>query len=206
MDYQPLAKTLTSGGLMKRFMTLAVLVSLTATFMQAASFTLDPYHTTISFKVKHLVGKVGGTFDKFTGKINYDAGKMQNATVEATIEAASIDTGNEKRDEHLKTADFFDVAKYPTITFKSEKVTDVQGNKAKVHGQLTMHGVTKPVVLDVEMGDIVKDPTSNSNRTGGTAKTTVSRHDFGIGAASGPSAGMIGKDVEITIDFEATGK
>ncbi len=143
-----------------------------------------------------------GHFDKFTGTFSYDEAKLASWSAMATIDANSVDTGIEKRDNHLRSPDFFDVQKFPTLTFKSTSITDVQGNKAKLHGDLTMHGVTKPVVLDLEIAGVVKDPMGNGTRAGITATGHVSRADFGIGATTGPMAGAVGTDVEITIEVE----
>ena len=173
---------------------------------RAADFDIDPYHSSVSFKIKHVIGKVTGHFDKFTGTFSYDEGKPQAWATAATIDAASVNTGIEKRDNHLRTADFFDVQKFPTLTFKSTSITDVAGNKAKLHGDLTMHGVTKPVVLDLEVAGAVKDPMGKGTRAGAAATGRVNRNDFGIGPSSGPMAGAVGNDVEISIDIEGVGK
>ncbi len=149
-----------------------------ASIVRAADFNIDPYHSSVSFKIKHVIGKVTGHFDKFTGTFSYEAGKPQTWSAMSTIESTSVNTGIDKRDNHLRTADFFDVAKYPTLTFKSTGVTDVQGNKAKLHGDLTMHGVTKPVVLDLDIAGAVKDPMGTGNRAGATATGHVSRAGF----------------------------
>jgi polyisoprenoid-binding protein YceI len=174
--------------------------------VQAADFNIDPYHSSVSFKIKHVIGKVTGHFDKFSGTFSFDAGSPQTWSAAATIESASVNTGIEKRDNHLRTADFFDVAKFPTLTFKSTGVTDAQGGKAKLHGDLTIHGVTKPVILDLDVAGVVKDPMGTGNRAGATATGHVNRADFGIGPTSGPMAGAIGSDVEITIEVEGTSK
>ncbi len=175
-------------------------------FAYATDYNLDPYHSSVSFRVKHVIGKVTGHFDKFTGMFSYDEGKLSNGSASATIEASSINTGIEKRDNHLRSPDFFDVQKYPTITFKSTGITEVQGNKAKLHGDLTMHGVTKPVVLDLDIAGAVKDPMGKGTRAGITATGHVNRADFGIGATTGPMAGAVGTDIEITIDAEGVSK
>ena len=179
---------------------------LAAAAVQAAEFAIDPYHSSVSFRIKHVVGKVSGHFDKFSGAFSYDAAKSASWTAAATIEAASINTGIEKRDTHLRTADFFDVQKFPTLAFKSTSVTDVQGNKAKLHGDLTMHGVTKPVVLDLEIAGTAKDPMGPGQRAGATATGHVNRLDYGIGAALGAMASMVGNDVEISIEVEGVSK
>jgi polyisoprenoid-binding protein YceI len=175
-------------------------------FARAADFSIDPYHSSVSFRIKHIIGKVTGHFAKFSGTFSYEAGKPQAWSAAATIDAASVDTGIEKRDNHLRTPDFFDAQKFITLSFKSTGVTDVQGDKAKLHGDLTMHGVTKPVVLDLEIAGVVKDPMGQGNRAGATATGHVNRLDYGIGPSSGPMAGMIGTDVEITIEIEGVSK
>jgi len=173
---------------------------------RAADFNIDPYHSSVSFRIKHVIGKVAGRFDKFSGDFSFEAGKPQSWAAVATIDAASINTNIEKRDNHLRTPDFFDIQKFPTLAFKSTSISDVQGDRAKLHGDLTMHGVTKPVVLDLEIAGEVKDPMGKGTRAGATATGHVSRLDFGIGPSSGPLAGAIGTDVEMTIEIEGVSK
>ena len=182
--------------------TLVALVLALTSVAQAETYQIDPAHSNVSFSIKHLVGKVAGRFDKFAGSFNYDAAKPTAWSTQATIEATSIDTGVEKRDNHLRTPDFFDVQKFPMITFKSTGITDIVGSKAKLHGDLTMRGVTKPVVLDLEFGGTAPDPMTKGMRAGASATGSISRADFGVGATTGPMAGMVGKDVTITIDIE----
>jgi len=176
------------------------------TFAYAADFNIDPYHSSVSFRIKHIIGKVTGHFDKFSGTFSYDAGKPQIWTAAASIDVNSINTGIEKRDNHLRSPDFFDVQKFPTLIFKSTSLTDVQGDKAKLYGDLTMHGVTKPVVLDLEVAGAVKDPMGPGTRAGATAIGHVNRLDYGIGPSSGPLSGAVGTDVEITIEVEGVSK
>ena len=173
---------------------------------RAADFNIDPYHSSVSFRIKHVIGKVIGHFDKFSGTFSYDETKLQSTTAMATIEATSINTGIEKRDNHLRSPDFFDVQKFPAIIFKSTGVSDVAGTKAKLHGDLTMHGVTKPVVLDLDVAGATKDPMGKGMRAGATATGHVSRLDFGIGPVGGPMAAAVGTDVEITIEIEGVSK
>ena len=192
---------------MKRLMlAAAVAAGLTASAAHAESFSIDPMHSSVVFTVRHVVGNVTGRFDKFVGGFTYDPANLKDLKTHATIDAASIDTGVAKRDDDLRSPHFFDVAKYPKLTFVSTGVTDVSGNKAKLHGDLTIHGVTKPVVLDLEMLGIAKDPMSKTggNRAGGTAKGTVNRADFGVGPTSGPMAAAVGQDITITIEIEGT--
>jgi polyisoprenoid-binding protein YceI len=173
----------------------------------AGHYEIDKDHTTITFAIKHLViSKVKGSFDNFSGDFDYDAKNVGASKVNTTIQTDSINTAVKKRDDHLKSADFFDVAKFPTITFTSKKV-NASGKKAKIEGDLTIHGVTKPVVLDVEMNGAVKDPWGN-NRAGFSAKTKVNRKDFGLTWNKALEAGgfVVGDDVEISIEIEGIEK
>jgi polyisoprenoid-binding protein YceI len=184
---------------MKR-LALAVVVALgVSAAAQAQNYVIDPAHSSVLFTVHHLVGKVPGRFDKFEGTFSYDPADPKSWQTEATIQSASVDTGNDKRDAHLRTPDFFDAATFPTLTFKSTGVSDVKDNHAKLAGNLTMHGVTKPVVLDLEIGGVMKDP-KGTEHAGASATTSVSRKDFGIGAKM-PNA-MLGDDIRIEINIE----
>jgi len=176
---------------------------------RAATWELDPAHSTIGFAIRHMmISTVRGQFRTFTGKATGDPKTPDKAAIEASIDAASIDTANEKRDGHLKSPDFFDVAKFPTITFKSKTITDAGAGKAKVTGDLTMHGVTKEVVLEVEgPTQVIKDPMGNT-RAGAHATAKINRKDFGIAYNKALDGGglMVGDEVEITIDVEAVQK
>lgn len=178
---------------------------LLAPAVQAAMYEIDPDHSQVGFKIRHLVSKVPGHFKKFSGVISYEPGKPESWKVEAKIDPASIDTANERRDNHLRAPDFFDVAKCPDMSFKSTKVTDAAANSAKVHGDLTMHCVTKPVVLDLEIGGTGKDPWGNE-RAGFTARGKVMRKDFNISWNKALDNGgvLLGEDVDVTIEIEAT--
>src|SRR5262245_57072321 len=121
----------------------------TAASAAPATWTIDQNHSQVGFSIRHFFSKVPGTFDKFSGSTVYDPQKPENSSVKAEIDPASINTKNEKRDNHLRSDDFFDVTKFTTLTFVSTKVTAAGENKIKVDGNLTMHGVTKPVTLDV---------------------------------------------------------
>ncbi|MCI0669189.1 MAG: YceI family protein, partial [Myxococcaceae bacterium] len=139
-----------------------------------ASYEIDPVHSSANFNIKHLmVATVRGEFTKVSGTVTLDEKDPKKSVVEATIDAASIDTHEAKRDNHLKSPDFFDVAKFPTLTFKSTDVKKLGKGKYEVKGDLTMHGVTKPVVLAVDAPDTeVKDPGGNIRR-GATATTKL---------------------------------
>lgn len=189
---------------MRLIIALAAVFAVAAPALRAEVHEIDASHSQVGFRIKHLVGKVPGRFTKFSGTIDYTVGEPKTWKVSATIDPASINTDNEKRDGHLKAEDFFDVAKYPTITFKSTKVSDIKGDTAKVTGDLTMHGVTKSVVLDLEIGGITKDPWGNI-KSGFTATGTINRKDFGIVFNKTLDSGglMLGEDVVITLDIEA---
>ena len=173
----------------------------------AASWNLDPAHTSVQFSVRHLmVSTVRGAFGKVSGTVQADEQDPTRSKIEATIDAASIDTRIEKRDAHLKSADFLDVAKYPTITFVSKKIERAGQDHFKVTGDLTLHGVTREVTLDVEGPTTeIKDPMGKT-RAGALATTTINRKDFGLAWNQALEAGgvAVGDEVKITIDVEAT--
>ena len=173
----------------------------------AATYELDADHTTISFKIRHLFSKVQGTFDEFSGTFDYEPGKPQIWKAKAEIQAASINTRVKERDKHLRSKDFFEVDKYPTITFTSTEVTDVTPTSAKVHGLLKIHGVEKPVILDLEIHGVGKDPWGNV-RAGFTASTKINRTDFGLTWNKAIEAGqfLVGDEVEILIEVEGLSK
>jgi polyisoprenoid-binding protein YceI len=188
---------------LKIVLSFAVLL-VTGPFLHAAKYQIDPVHSSVEFKVAHMViSKVSGRFEQFSGEFYYDEKNSKTWNAQATIDAASINTHNTKRDDHLRTADFFDVQQYPHLTFKSTKVTQWKGQKAKLHGLLKIHGVEKPVVLDLRIGGVVKDPWG-SIRAGFEAQTTIDRKDFGIVWNKVLETGglVVGDEVEITIHVE----
>jgi polyisoprenoid-binding protein YceI len=174
----------------------------------ADTYEIDPAHTAVQFSVRHMmISNVRGEFTKLSGKAVGDIAHPTEAVVEATIDATSVDTRNEKRDEHLKSPDFLDVAKFPTITFKSTKV-EKAGDGWKLTGDLTLHGVTKPVVLDVSnVTPPTKDPWGNT-RIGAQAATKINRQDFGIVFNKTLDGGgvLVGDELAITIDVEVMKK
>lgn len=189
-----------------RHLAVTVAVALTVPVTAfAGEWEIDPAHSSATFSIRHMmVSNVRGQFNKISGTVNLDEKNISRSTAEATIDASTIDTNEAKRDAHLKSADFFDVEKYPTITFKSTKVAKAGKNKLKVTGDLTMHGVTKPVVLDVE-GPFppMKDPYGNI-KSGLSATTTIKRKDFGLNWNAALEAGgvVVGDEVKITLDLE----
>ena len=191
---------------MRRLATLAGMLCLAAPGLAfSAPWEFDPAHTGVQFKVRHLmVSSVRGHFEKLSGKITYDEADVTKSTAEITIDAASINTGVAKRDEDLRGPDFLDVAKYPTITFQSKKVEKAGEGKLKMTGDLTIKGVTKEAVLDVEgPTPPIKDPWGNT-RVGGSATTRINRKDFGLTYNKVLEAGgaLVGDEVDITIDME----
>lgn len=169
----------------------------------AATYAIDPDHTTVEFKIRHLFSYVRGTFNAFEGTFVYDPDHPEAWEAQATIQAASIDTRVEQRDNHLRSKDFFHVEQYPTMTFNSTEVTDVTERSAKLHGLLTIHGVTKPVVFDLAIHGVAKDPWGNV-RAGFTATTTIDRTEFGLTWNEVLETGqvLVGKEVEITLEVE----
>jgi len=176
-----------------------------ASAAHADTWNIDPAHTMVEFSVRHMmISNVKGVFRKTTGTITANGTDPNSVQIDATIDASSIDTRVEKRDNHLKSDAFLDVARYPTITFKSTKVEADGPDKWKVTGDLTLHGVTKPVVLEVSNTAPIKDPYGKT-RAGASATTTINRKDFGVSFNQPMEAGgvLIGDDVAITIEVEA---
>ncbi len=185
-------------------LTLALL--LTAAPAQADTYKVDAVHTSVAFQIRHLLTKTSGKFAEFEGTIEIDPQARDTLEVTGSIETASIDTGDEERDEHLRGEDFFNVEKYPKITFKAGELTDVNDDrtKGKLSGSLSMHGVTKPIVLDVEWFGTTTDPWGNK-KAGFAGTTTVNRKDYGIiwNKALDSGGFVIGNEVEIEINVEA---
>lgn len=187
---------------------IAIVVTLPV-LAHADTWQIDPMHTNVEFTVRHMmISNVKGQFQKTAGTITVDGADATSARIDATIDATSIDTRVERRDADLKSPNFLDVAKYPTITFKSTKVEAAGPGKWKVTGDLTIHGVTKPVVLDVETsGAPIHDPMGNT-RAGASATTKINRSDFGLTWNKVLESGgvMVGDEVAISIDVEAIRK
>ncbi|MBM4257251.1 MAG: YceI family protein [Deltaproteobacteria bacterium] len=187
---------------------LAATLALPTVGRAATTWEIDPAHTSAGFAIRHLmVSTVRGDFRKVSGKVNLDEQDVTKSTIEATIDVASVDTGIVKRDDHLRSPDFFDVAKHPAMTFKSKKIQkgSSDGNY-KITGDLTLHGVTKEVVLDFE-GSLkpVKSP-QGKTIIGGMATTKINRKDFGLtwNAALETGGVAVGEEVTITVDIELT--
>ncbi|HSB07734.1 MAG TPA: YceI family protein [Thermodesulfobacteriota bacterium] len=183
----------------------SVFVLFVPVFAQAATYQIDPDHSSFQFKIRHLtVSNVKGDFKKVSGVVTIDESDIGLLRVDLTLDAASVNTDHAKRDEHLRGEDFFHVAKYPTISFISKKVTRVDGNRLKVVGDLTIRGVTKEVTVDVEgPTPEVKDP-GGKIRRGATGTSAINRKDFGIAWHKVLDNGglVIGDDVNISIEVE----
>ncbi|MBF0508460.1 MAG: polyisoprenoid-binding protein [Deltaproteobacteria bacterium] len=181
------------------------LVLMLPSFASASNWTIDPVHSNIQFKIRHLmISNVKGVFGKVQGVIKLDDKDITKSNLTVTIDTASISTGVDKRDEDLKSANFFDVAKFPTMTFVSKKVMKKSMGKLEVIGDLTIHGIAREVVLDVEeFSNEIKDPWGGIRR-GASAYTKINRKDFGITWNKTMETGgvMIGDDVFITLEVE----
>lgn len=170
--------------------------------VQAETYKIDATHSAVDFSIRHMVGRTKGRFAEFSGTIMYDAAKPAQTKISGTIQAASINTDNEKRDGHLRSPDFFAVEEHPTITFvttKAEKVTD---KLLMVTGNLTMRGVTKEVSLAVEILGTGTNPMSKKAQIGMATELTIKRSDYGVNHWS-DTAGVLGDEVKVSVVVEA---
>lgn len=168
--------------------------------IMATQWTLDAAHSELTFKIKHMmISNVSGSFSKFDGTVSTEGDDLTTAKVNFTIQVDSISTNNEQRDGHLKSPDFFDTASYPTIDFVSTAFNKIDSENYKLEGNLTMHGVTNAVSLNVEYGGTGKDPWGNT-RAGFTVEGKINRKDFGLGwnAALETGGVLVGEDVKLT--------
>ena len=175
-----------------------------ATAVPAGTWAIDPTHSEVSFSVRHLmVSRVRGTFTGFSGTITTGE-TTADAHVEATIDVASVNTRDDRRDAHLRSADFFDVEQFPTMTFRSTG-TRADGDAFVVDGDLTLHGVTRPVTLRLELNGVGGDPWGGT-RAGFSARTELNRKDFGIDIAMPLEGGgvVVGDKVSVELEIEAT--
>jgi polyisoprenoid-binding protein YceI len=172
----------------------------------AASWAIDPAHTSVQFAIRHMmVSNVRGEFTKLTGSVQGDEAKPTEAVIAVVIDPGSVDTRDAKRDDHLRGADFFDVATHPVIAFKSKSIAAAGPGAFKVTGDLTMHGVTKEIVLDVaDVTPAITDPFGKT-RAGARATTKLNRKDFGINWSKTMDSGglVVGEEVTVTVDVEA---
>jgi polyisoprenoid-binding protein YceI len=201
-------KDATRGGFIKRvpLMVLAAVLIAALQLPAQSAWKIDPAHSAAQFQVKHLmISTVRGEFTKTSGTVTFDGKDYSTIKVDAVIQTASINTREPKRDEHLRSADFFDAATHPTITFKSKQAQDVRGNKFKLVGDLTIRGVTKQIALDVEATPVVKGM-NKERRIGAQAAARINRQDFGVKWNRTLDSGgvVVGNEVQIVIDLELT--
>jgi polyisoprenoid-binding protein YceI len=174
---------------------------------RSAEFTLDKDHSHAGFQVRHIVTKLQGEFKDLEGSFTFDEKNPASAAGKFVVKAASVNTNHEKRDTHLRSADFFDVEKFPTLSFESKKVTSAGGKKFLLNGDLTIHGVTRPVTFDMEFLGLEKSPFGDY-RAGFSATTKINRKDYGIVWNKVLDSGgvLVGEEVEINMQVEAIEK
>ena len=188
---------------MKKMILLSATVLTLFAFTTVSNWNVDNAHSKLTFAVTHLgISEVTGLFKNFDVKLTTSKDDFSDAVVEMTADVASIDTEVEARDNHLKTADFFDVAKYPKMSFKSSGIKPAGKDKFKLTGDLTLHGITKPVTLDLWYRGTVENPMSKKATSGFQVTGSIKRSDFGIGEKFPPA--MISDDVRIKADGEFT--
>jgi polyisoprenoid-binding protein YceI len=173
--------------------------------MALGTWNIDPSHSAIAFSVRHMVvSKTRGRFNKWSGQLRFDAANPSASSVEVDIDPASLDTGDTQRDAHLRSADFFDVEQYPTASFRSTKVEVAGEGRYRVTGNLTVHGITQPVLLDVTYEGSGKDPWGGE-RAGFSATTTIDRKHFGLEWNKALETGglLVGEKVELNLEIEA---
>ncbi len=174
--------------------------ALTPAFAAPVSYKIDPAHTAVAFVVNHIgFSNVIGRFNTVGGDISFDKDAVEKSTVTVTIDSASIDTNHAKRDEHLRSPDFFNAKEFPKLTFKSTRIEKTGDKTGKLHGDLTMLGVTKPVVLDITFNKDGVSPASKLETAGFSARGTVKRTDFGMKYG----APAVGDDIQLLIEIEA---
>ena len=192
---------------MKRMLLAMALLIGAPAIAHASTYEIDPVHSAVGFSVKHMmVATVHGRFDKFTGTVDIDDANPANDKINVDIDAASITTENDKRDGHLKSPDFFDVAKFPKITFVSKSAKAAGPGAVDVTGDLTIHGVTKPVTLHVtDISAPFPSPMDKKNHRGASATATINRQDFGVkwNAPVGGKAGDVAVSDEVKIQIDA---
>lgn len=170
-----------------------------------STYAIDPSHSRLGFTVRHMgFSKVRGAFEQFEGTLQLDPDNLESIQADATIQADSITTNDEKRDEHLRSADFFEVENYPTITFKSTEVRDVDGSTFTIVGEFTLHGVTKTLELEGEFLGAGRDPFGN-DKVALEARTTINRKDFGLNwnAALETGGVLVSDKVDIELEIQA---
>ena len=173
--------------------------------MAASTWNIDLAHSAIHFSVRHMVvSKTRGRFTKWSGQIRFDPGNSTASSVQVEIDPASIDTADPQRDAHLRSADFLDVEKFPKASYRSTAVEDLGGNRLRIRGELSVHGVTRPVALEATYEGVGKDPWGGE-RIGFSAATAIDRKDFGLAWNQALETGglLVGEKVDLTLEIEA---
>ena len=193
---------------MKKLFVLFAGMSLTAAAFAQSAWNLDKAHSSVNFSVTHMVvSEVDGSFKDFSAEVKSEKADFSDLAVTFTIDVNSVTTGEDKRDGHLKSPDFFDAAKYPNISFKSTSIKKISDKKYELEGDLTLHGVTKHVKWDVKYNGTIKDPYGN-NRAGFKATTSINRKDYGVSWNKTLDAGgvAVSDEVALTVNVEITKK
>lgn len=187
----------------RRAFVAAALVAVAGAPAFAAEWKIDAPHSQVAFEIRHFVSEVPGRFNEFEGTIQYDAAKPEASTVEITVQSKSIDTANANRDNHLRSPDFFDAEKFPTLSFKSTSVKADSPNQLSVTGDFTMHGVTKSITIPVRVLGIIETP--RGTKGGFKTQFVLNRKDFGMVWNQALDAGgtILGEEVAVTIGIEA---
>lgn len=189
--------------LRKTLMAMGVVLALAGPALAGDTFTVDKAHSEAAFQVRHILTKVRGTFRDFGGTINFDKARPEASSVEFRIKTGSIDTGIQKRDDHLRSPDFFDAATNPEIVFKSTKIVAKGNDVYEVTGDFTMHGVTKQIVLPVKF--LGEQKFMNGTKAGFETSVTINRKDYGLNWNRALESGgvLVGEEVQIDINIEA---
>ena len=190
----------------RKFAFVGIFILISTALFAFDTYTIDPVHTSVQFSVKHMViSSVHGIFRDVSGTINYDPKDPTKGSVEVHIKAASINTGSDNRDNHLRSPDFLDVEKFPELTFKSTQI-EKSGDGYIARGPLTIHGVSKDVAIPFTIGGTIKDAKGNT-RFGAEASVTINRKDFGLTWNRAVEGGMlVGDDVKIDLGVEGSSK
>ena len=188
----------------RKLITTTVLMLVLTISSPAATWNIDMAHSSIGFSVRHLViSKTTGTFGEFDGTVEFDGVNLETGSVEVTAQMASVDTDDAKRDDHLRGPDFFDVEKYPTMSFKSKKITAKKSGSFQLTGLLTIKGVSKEVTFDCEFNGVANDPWGNT-RAGFSAETEINRQDFNVSWSKTLDGGglVVGDMIKLTLEIE----
>ena len=190
---------------MKKLISFVLALMLFVPAIHAEKWTVDGAHSSVNFSVRHLViSKTKGAFKDFTGDITFSEKDISHSSVNFTVQMASVDTENKDRDDHLKSPDFFDVEKFPTMIFKSKKIIKGDGGKFQLVGDLTIRDATNEITFECEFAGIAKDPWGNT-KAGFSAETTINRQDFNVKWSKSLDGGglVVGDDVQVNLEIEA---